>query len=186
MSLANSLFQPPNPRTLIGHDLVLPFRSETFTPPIIELSPTAESNDAEAPDVHALLGAGSNFNVSNFLNGILSESTQCQQTPRGQILHDSADIVESDPLASIVIGVSLDPWSNADVANTNHLENILQINNPKTPIGAPLNSDSSSHLNFASTEYYSELAYARNVSDEGEDSDSLEPDSFYNQLLGED
>lgn len=190
--LANSLSQPPNnddsPRTLIGHNFALPFLSETFTPPIIESSPTAESNDTNAPDVHALLGAGSNFNVSNFLNGILSESTQCQRTTGGQILNNLADIVESDPLASVAIGVSLDPWSNADVANTNHLENILQINNLNSPIivGAPLTSDSSSHLNFASTEYYSELAYARNVSDEGEDNDSLEPDSFYNQLLGED
>ncbi len=195
VSLENAFFKPPyddnSPRTLTSNEVfVPPFRSQTFTPPIIQASPTAETNDAEAPDVQALFGAGSNFNVSNFLNGILNESSQCQQSPSRQMLHNPAEVAESDPLAAIAVGVSLDPWNNSDVANTNPLENILQgvMNHPSSPIivGVPLNSDSSSHLNFGSAEYYSELAYARNVSDEGEDSDSLEPDSFYNQLLGED
>ncbi len=195
VSLENAFFKPPyddnSPRTLISNEVfVLPCHSGTFTPPIIQASPTAETNDAEVPDVQALLGAGSNFNVSNFLNGILSESTQCQQSPSRQMLHNPAEIAESDPLAAIAVGVSLDPWNNSDVANINPLENILQgvMNHPSPQIsvGVPLNSDSSSHLNFGSAEYYSELAYARNISDEEDDSDSLEPDSFYNQLLGED
>ena len=137
------------------------------------------------------MGAGSNFNVSNFLNGILSESTQFQQSPSRQIIQKQDEVAESDPLAAIAVGVSLDPWNNSDhSSNVNPLEDILQgvMNQPNSPIivGVPLQCDSSSHLNFANAEYYSELAYARNVSDEGEDNDSLEPDSFYNQLLGED
>ena len=192
--LENPLFRLPlhdnSPRPHFDNEVAVPpLRSHTFTPPIIEPSPTAES-DGDAPDVQALLGAGSNFNVSNFLNGILSESTQFQQSPSRQIIQKQDEVAESDPLAAIAVGVSLDPWNNSDHSNVNPLEDILQgvMNQPNSPIivGVPLQCDSSSHLNFANAEYYSELAYARNVSDEGEDNDSLEPDSFYNQLLGED
>ena len=193
--LENPLFRLPlhdnSPRPHFDNEVAVPpLRSHTFTPPIIEPSPTAES-DGDAPDVQALWGAGSNFNVSNFLNGILSESTQFQQSPSRQIIQKQDEVAESDPLAAIAVGVSLDPWNNSDhSSNVNPLEDILQgvMNQPNSPIivGVPLQCDSSSHLNFANAEYYSELAYARNVSDEGEDNDSLEPDSFYNQLLGED
>jgi len=199
VTLENSVFQLPlpindnSPRTFRDNEIFAPaLRSQTYTPPVIETAPSVESNNGGPPDVQAILGSGSNFNVSNFLNGILSESTQYQPSPSRNIVQNQAEVAEPDPLAAMVVGVSLDPWNNSDHStNINPLDIILQsvTNDPTSSpiiVGVPLESNSSSHLNFPTTEFYSELAYARNVSDEGEDSDSLEPDSFYNQLLGED
>ena len=190
-SLENALFQhqshDSSPMVLSDIELSThTFRSQSYTPPIIETTPIVESNHGEGPDVQALLGAGSNFNVSNFLNGILSESTH--PSPSRNVIQKPAEVAESDPFKAMTIGVSLDPWNTYDNSATNNTPlDILQgiVNHQNSPlVGVPLTSDSS-HLNFTNVEY-SGLAYARNVSDEGEDSDSLEPDSFYSQLLGED
>ena len=203
--IESSLFQPPpddnSPRT--ASDSALQFRPQ-FMPPTLEPSATTETTNSseEAPDVQALLGAGSNFNVSNFLDGILGDPVQQQPPPQpviSEVTQEPTTRASSEstiPFQANTIGVSLDPWNSS--------ENTLSTNNPlaalqgavgqqESPIiaGIPLNSSNAPSLlsasnNTANTEY-AEPAFARHISDEGEDEgDLLEPDSFYSQLLGED
>ncbi len=189
ISLESSLFQPAlygnSPRAGTDIALSIPlFRSQSFT-----------SNSGEAPDVQALLGAGSNFNVSNFLDRILGDSTQ--QTPtRNEVVQKPAEVAEAIPFQANTIGVPLDPWNHCDDSINNNPLSTLggAVNYQESPMiaGIPLNGNAPSLLaespllNFANV-IYAEPAYASIVTDDGGgDSDFLEPDSFYNQLLGED
>jgi hypothetical protein len=199
ISLESSLFQPTlndnSPRAGTDALSIPSFRSQSFTPTVVETPSTTESNSGEAPDVQALLGAGSNFNVSNFLDRILGDSTQ--QTPtRNEVVQKPAEVAEAIPFQANTIGVPLDPWNHCDDSiNNNPLSTLLgAVNYQESPMiaGIPLNSNAPSLLaespllNFANV-IYAEPAYASIVTDDGGgDSDFLEPDSFYNQLLGED
>mmetsp|Transcript_9090 Transcript_9090/g.15791 ORF Transcript_9090/g.15791 Transcript_9090/m.15791 type:complete len:691 (+) Transcript_9090:1-2073(+) len=201
-ALDSSLFQPqPNGNSPVGtvdNSLSIPhYRPESFTPPLLESSPVATTHaKAEAPDVQALLGAGSNFNVSNFLDGILSDSTQPPPPIRNEVVQKPAEVAEPIPFQAKAIGLSLDPWNNNSLSdNTNPLaalQGAASQQESSVIAGIPLNTNApsllaTSKLHNATGSTYAEPAYASFVSDEGgEDSDFLEPDSFYNQLLGED
>jgi len=209
-----------SPRMGKDSTLSLPpaFRPQSFTPPILEPSPTVidtSNKGSESPDVQALFGAGSNFNVTNFLDGILSESTQ-PPIIREVVQQKPVEVAKSVPFqAKATIGgsVSLDPWNSnnpllsPDTSNNNDPLAVLQgtvINNHQESsiiAGIPLNSNAPSLLSSSTssnlqskasssnTITYAEPAYASViVSDQGggDDDDFLEPDSFYNQLLGED
>lgn len=205
-ALESSLFQPPpdegSPRAEGSESaLSIPsFRPQSFTPPALETAATTETNSSEqAPDVQALLGAGSNFNVSNFLDGILGDATP-QAPPRTEVMQQKpAEALESDPFQAMAMGLSLDPWnSNAD-DHTNNSDPLAALqgaaNHRESPViaGIPLNSNAPSLLatstlqsNNSSIEY-AEPAFASLISDDGgNEEDFLEPDSFYSQLLGED
>ena len=181
------------------------FRPQSFTPPILEPPSTADTNGSEAPsDVQALLGAGSNFNVSNFLDGILSDSTPQPpvQPPiaASKVIPEPAKVPESIPFqANNTLGRSLDPWNSLDNKNkTNHdplaaLQGAVNQQESSFIAGIPLNNNAPSLLSTPEPQNTANATYAQPafaslvVSDEGgDDSDFLEPDSFYNQLLGED
>eukprot|EP00578_Thalassiosira_sp_NH16_P002001 CAMPEP_0181130624 /NCGR_PEP_ID=MMETSP1071-20121207/29969_1 /TAXON_ID=35127 /ORGANISM="Thalassiosira sp., Strain NH16" /LENGTH=2952 /DNA_ID=CAMNT_0023216719 /DNA_START=277 /DNA_END=9135 /DNA_ORIENTATION=- len=206
-SLGSPLFQAiedSSPRASSeGSISIPPFRPQSFTPPVLEPSPTPETNNGGRPptDVQALLGAGSNFNVSNFLDGILSDSSTHKPAP---IITPKPAPQASKPVPfqSNIIGISLDPWNNIDnsTGNNNNQSNPLAVlqgatvnHHQESPViaGIPLNnSNAPSLLGSTSTTNttHAEPAYASLVvSDDGGDgSEFLEPDSFYNQLLGED
>ncbi|KAL7554978.1 hypothetical protein ACHAWF_018551 [Thalassiosira exigua] len=199
--------KPPVERTLFhtqpsdssyhDHALSMPqFRPQSFTPPDLEQSPTGDTNASEPPEaVRALLGAGSNFNVSNFLDGILSESTQGQQPPAQK----PAQVAEPIPFVQAQnIGVSLDPWNNSEESKRSGSGSSSGSANPLAALrgasdhgessviaGIPLNSQTPSLLSTVNATY-AKPAYASLISDDGADEgDFVEPDSFYNQLLGE-
>ncbi|KAL3815945.1 hypothetical protein ACHAXA_000001 [Cyclostephanos tholiformis] len=198
--LESSIFQPPpngnSPRA--GSNIALSSRSfgpQSFTPTKVEPSSKIEINNCEAPDVQTLLGAGSNFNVSNFLDGILGDSTQ--QTPsRNEVVEKPTEVTEAIPFQANTIGVPLDPWNHCDDSmNSNPLLGSQgAINYQESPMIAGISLNSSvpsllaepNLLNFANA-IYAEPAFTSVVTDDvGGEGDLLEPDSFYNQLLGED
>eukprot|EP00571_Detonula_confervacea_P001333 CAMPEP_0172321840 /NCGR_PEP_ID=MMETSP1058-20130122/44427_1 /TAXON_ID=83371 /ORGANISM="Detonula confervacea, Strain CCMP 353" /LENGTH=2855 /DNA_ID=CAMNT_0013037445 /DNA_START=302 /DNA_END=8869 /DNA_ORIENTATION=+ len=194
--LESSLFlTEPNgnsPRASSDSALSIPvFRPQSFTPPILEPSLTTD-----------LFGAGSDFNVSNFLDGILSESTQ-QAPIRNEVVQKPAEASEPIPFQANTIGVSLDPWNNFDnplaalQGAVNHQESTIIAGIPLTSNAPSLLATSTPSLlatsilqNSANTTYaepaIASIVSASIVSDNGgDDDDFLEPDSFYNQLLGE-
>ena len=180
-------------------------RPPSLTPPISESSHAAETHEEAPEDVQALLGAGSNFNVMNFLDGILSETSQ--QPNRNDETKDVAAKESIPPFQSQSAGVPLDPWNTS--TNSTSIDNSLatiigritdvevtalqgQNDHHETIIaGIPLNSNAPPLLTssaFQGNSAYAELTYASLVTEvDEEESDSfLEPDSFYSQLLGED
>lgn len=191
----SSLFQLPSeeisPRV---SESGLSVKAKSFVPPNLEPSLTTETNSSEAPDVvQSLLGvggsAGSNFNVSNFLDGILDSSTQQQQA--APIRSEPKPVeVEANPFQAI--GISLDPWGNSsdNKSNNNKTNNPLaalrgtsSYDHEESPViaGIPLSSNSSSlfatsTLQNSNTEH-AEPALASVVVDEGTESntDLLEP-----------
>ncbi len=194
-SLNSSLFQlPPSGNSpKAGGEIALStstYSSHFFTPTLVEPSSNIEVNDIEAPDVRSLLGAGTNFNVSNFLDGILGDSIQ--QTPaRNEVLEKPAVVTEAIPFQTNTTGVPLDPWNHRDsLINNHHLLASQGAINYRESLSLNSNVPSllaeSNLLNFANA-IYAEPAYASVFTDDdGEDDDFAEPDSYYNQLLGED
>ena len=191
----SSLFQtqPSDVSTKVSTDngASIPlFSPQSFTPPILE----TESKSAEAPDVQALLGAGSDFNVSNFLDGILSD--QAHQPPiRNEAATKPTEVSESKLFPAKTVGVSLDPWNNNLLSDNNPsdmLPSVLSNQESSVIAGIPLHSSTpsllaASKLQSKTNTAYTDSAYANRVNDiGGDDNDFLEPDSFYNQLLGED
>merc|ERR1712111_59197 len=96
------------------------------------------------------------------------------------------------------VGVSLDPWNNSDDSvgrnsssrSSNPLAALREggtVDNREATViaGIPLNSDTPSLLSKFANATYAEPAYASVVSDDGGGDDFIEPDSFYNHLLGE-
>jgi hypothetical protein len=167
----------------------LDMRQSNFTPPLMHKS---QSNE----DVKDLLGVGNDFNISHFLDGILSDASEPPIANReAPETHARTD---SNPFQAVV-AVPLDPWNNSSVAQPTEdpLSTLLgsattQGSGTDSSViaGIPLNSGASSLFGntIQSSNVSTELAYASLVSDNGEkDNDTfLEPDSFYNQLLGED
>ena len=183
-----------------GSALSIPtFHPQTFVPPTLEPSTTAETMSSEAAaaadDVLTLLGTGSNFNVSNFLDGlgIKNEEPQAPERPA---------TVRANPF-----GPSLDPWSSAgdlprSVGRRRCSDPLAALCGVETaslesPIiaGIPFNGNTPSLLatlqtSAAAASTFAEPTYtsiASIVSDDcgGGEDDFLEPDSFYSQLLGE-
>ncbi len=171
-------------------------RTSTLTPPVLE------SMSTDTPDdVQILLGTNNNFNVTNFLDGLLNDSTQPQQ--RSDLMSETPAL-SAEPLIHFnTSAVPLDPWnSSSELSRNNPLaavigkisnaESIDDDYNQDTLIaGIPLNSNTPSLLSpsFQNVGSFAETAYASFVSernDEDEADSFLEPDSFYNQLLGED
>jgi hypothetical protein len=194
-SLRSSFFQlPPNGNSpKAGSDIALSvpsYSSQLFTPTLVERSSKIEIHNDEAPDVRTLLGAGTNFNVSNFLDGILGDSTQ--QTPtRNEVVEKPAEVTEAIPFQTSTTGVPLDPWNHRDNSiNNNHLLASQGAINYQESLSLNSNVPSllaeSNLLNFANA-IYAEPAYASVFTDDGGgEDDFVEPDSYYNQLLGED
>lgn len=191
----SSLFQSQpsdlSPKASTDSAVPLPlFCPQSFTPPILE----SESKSAEAPDVQALLGAGSDFNVSNFLDGILSDPGH-QPPIRNEVATKPMEAPESKLFPTKTVGVSLDPWNNnllSHSSSSDLLPRALSNQESSVIAGIPLNSNApsllaTSKLNNKTNTTDTMPAFASLVSDiGGDDSDFLEPDSFYNQLLGED
>lgn len=209
----SSLFQLPSeehsPRSgsESGLSVSVPeFRPQFFTPPTLEPSITAESNSSEqqqTPDVQALLGGGSNFNVSNFLDGILSDPPPSAHATAVPV--KLAEVTSSESSNNPFLSVSLDPWNTS----SDNKSKSTKMNNPlaalrgvgsnaeqQSPIiaGIPFNSNAPSLLSATSTLQQNnnsnagEFAIASVVSDDNGDNNStdfLEPDSFYSNLLGE-
>ena len=170
------------------------------------------TNNSDAPPaVQALLGVGNNntFDVSNFLDGILSEPNTSQQQVQPRIRTESSEAQK--PTAQTTIGgISLDPWSgvNSTMKTTNSSNPLAALRgastshdeSPSVIAGIPLGMGSSGPSLLSATatsslqssgntaSYNAEPAIASFVSDDGGDGDDgiLEPDSFYSQLLGED
>lgn len=228
-SLESSLFHgnDHSPKTTSDNALSIPpFRPQSFTPPILEPSTKIETKNSEqqqqAPDVQTLLGAGSHFNVTNFLDGILSESTHHQHptTISDEIVQqklESAEVADPQiPFGATALGaVSLDPWNSIISSNSNDpsnnsstksinplaaLRGTVTHQEPSSIIaGIPLNNNAPSLLASTTTKLQNNTiatnanngatpVYASLVVSEGggdNDNDFLEPDSFYNQLLGE-
>ena len=154
----------------------LSFRSQSFG---IESSIVSNNSNDEETDVQALFGAGSNFNVSKFLDGILGDSTSTQiSTPlftEEETKPTECSTSDITTFQANSISVPLDPWNHSDqtmIAGIPLNSNIL-----------PLLSENYTNVIFA------EPAYASFVADNdgaGDSDDFLEPDSFYKNLLGED
>eukprot|EP00986_Skeletonema_menzelii_P003279 scaffold981_cov144-Skeletonema_menzelii.AAC.11 len=160
----------------------LDMRHSNSTPPLMQQSQSKE-------DVKDLLGTGNDFNISNFLDGILSDEPPIvNEAPKPAL-------PESNPFQAVA-AVSLDPW-NSRTSAEDPLSTLLGStstqgsgNDSSVIAGIPLNTGASSLFGntIQSSNVSAEPAYASLVSDDGEkDSDTFnEPDSFYNQLLGED
>ena len=155
----------------------LSFRSQSFG---IESSIVSNNSNDEDTDVQALFGAGSNFNVSKFLDGILGDSTSSTQISTPLFTEEETKPTECSTsdittFQANSISVPLDPWNHSDqtmIAGIPLNSNIL-----------PLLSENYTNVIFA------EPAYASFVADNdgaGDSDDFLEPDSFYKNLLGED
>lgn len=159
----------------------LSFRSQRFG---IESSIVSNSSNDEDTDVQALFGAGSNFNVSNFLDGILGDSTSTQiTTPLFTEVEtkpiESSSAADNTSFQANSISIPLDLWNHSDQEPpTTMITGIpLKIN------VLPLLSENYTNVIFA------EPAYASVVAEDdgaGDSDDFLEPDSFYLNLLGED
>lgn len=110
--------------------LLMPQTSANLDPPNL-----VNTADDEAPDVRALLGTSSGFNVTNFLDGILNETAQPQNFLDG-ILNEAAhtQVKPADKPKTIVteangpflasaktnpVGVPLDPWNSLGYARSN-------------------------------------------------------------------
>ena len=158
-----------------------------LSPPLLEPSQSSDvagSHD-ESAGVEDLIGTGNNFDVMNFLDGIMNDAKK--PTP------------SSEPTNS----VSLDPWnslsqkssrSNPLAAIIGRISDVeattLQGHDEEHEIaGIPLASNTPSLLtpstlqnNISSNEpMYASIATQAREDEE----DFLEPDSFYSQLLGE-
>ena len=209
--LESSLFQTqldsPQPGSEGGGLLVPQLLPQSFSPPL------AESSTAETSDVQDLLGAGSNFNVSNFLDGILSDSVPPPPLPAKKEVAPTpaAEVAEPMAFGAMGLGASLNPWnssetssartdSNRSSSSTNPLAALRgasETSNADSFIaGIPLSGDAPSL--FATATATTTLQGSGNsettatavpvlasVVSEGEDEDLLEPDSFYSNLLGE-
>lgn len=160
----------------------LSFRSQRFG---IESLIVSNSSNDEDTDVQALFGAGSNFNVSNFLDGILGDSTSTQITTPLFTSEVETKPIESSSTADNTsfqansISVPLDPWNHSD----QEPQTTMIAGIPLKSNVLPLLSENYTNVIFA------EPAYACFVADDdgaGDSDDFLEPDSFYNNLLGED
>ena len=189
----------------------------THTSPKIEpkTEPQIEPKTAKKPDVSNLLDpASSDFNVTNFLDGILSESIPQRSSKVNTSSSSSGEIIgEAIPLGSKPIGVvSLDPWNimgNESSSSSDPLA-VLQgtvvnqtANDEPLIAGIPLTGNVSSLFGGSANSGSSLLGAAGlkpttstssfaepacRVSDDGggeDESVELEPDSFYSQLLGE-
>lgn len=184
---------------------VKPFRQQSFTPPIVEPPQSTDTNvNAPYGDVQALLGAGSNFNVSNFLDGILGDSAPQQEQEQAPIMSEVVQKpVEEAESTLFQAGVSLDPWhsnSMSDGNGTNPLaalrgvaveqqqqESSMIAGIPLTGNAPSLLAPSKTQSNIVTNTEEPEPAYAGIASIISDDNDEmLEPDSFYSKLLGED
>ena len=216
LSEGSSLFQPPSeelsPR--FSSESGLSVRAQPFVPPNLEPSRTTttttkETNNSEPKrnDVQALFGAGSNFNaegsnfnVSNFLDGILGDDPNPNQQQAPDIRSEAVS-KPIEPPSWDGIGVSLDPWGNNSSDNkptTGKTSNPLAAlrstdSHEESPIIAGISLSSNQPSLFATTTLlssnnveYAQPALARMISEEKEENDDLlEPDSFYSNLLGE-
>jgi len=193
-SLGGMPVAPASPARTSNEDIMsfLDMRHVNSTPPPLMQKSQSKEN------VKDLLGTGNDFNISNFLDGILSDEpppiTNNNEAPKPAL-------TESYPFQAIA-AVPLDPWNNSSAANASSaaddpLSTLLGTtstqgsgNDSSVIAGIPLNSGASSLFGntIQSNNVSAELAYASLVSDDGEkDNDTFnEPDSFYNQLLGED
>jgi len=187
-SLGGMPSAPASPRSS-NEDIMsfLDMRHSSSTPPLMHKSQSKE-------DVKDLLGTGNDFNISHFLDGILSDEPPItnEAPPPAR--------TESNPFQAVA-AVPLDPWNNSLSANATSADDPLSTllgsattqgsgNDSSVIAGIPLNSGASSLFGntIQSSHVSAEPAYASLVSDDGEkDNDTFnEPDSFYNQLLGED
>jgi len=172
-------------------------RPPSLTPPVLE-SLSTETHD----DVHILLGANSDFNVTSFLDGLLSDSTQTQQSIDNM---NETPALSAEPLIHFnASAVPLDPWNSSSESSRNNplaavigkisnAESMDDEYNQETVIaGIPLKTNTPSLLTpsaFQNVGSFAEPAFASLVSERNDEDDTdsfLEPDSFYNQLLGED
>lgn len=172
-------------------------RPPSLTPPVLE-SLSTETHD----DVHTLLGANSDFNVTSFLDGLLSDSTQTERSTDNMI---DTPALSAEPLIHFnASAVPLDPWNSSSESSRNNplaavigkisnAESMEDEYNQETVIaGIPLKTSTPSLLTpsaFQNVGSFAEPAYASLVSERNDEDDTdsfLEPDSFYNQLLGED
>jgi hypothetical protein len=144
-------------------------------------------------ETQVLLGTSSSFNVINFLDGIMNDSTR--QTP-------PEEPVQSENVVPVANLVSRDPWSSrteesprnnplaAIIGRISDIEaTTLRGQDEQMEIaGIPLTSNipslltSSSRQNSGTEPTYT--SFATEVQNDDEN-DFLEPDSFYSQLLGE-
>ncbi len=192
-SLGGMPVAPASPTRTSNEDIMsfLDMRHANSTPPP---PPPLRQESQSKEDVKDLLGSDSDFNISNFLDGILSDEPPITNEAPKPALTESN-------LFQAVAAVPLDPWNNSSAANNSTaaddpLSTLLGStstqgsgNDPSVIAGIPLNSGASSLFGstIQSNNVSSQLAYASLVSDDGEkDNDFNEPDSFYNQLLGED
>ena len=196
MPLVSSLFRPPpddsfsrasieNIAPLSVNNIAplpaLSFRSQSFgieSSLVSNNSIVSNNSNDEGTDVQALLGAGSNFNISNFLDGLLGDSTSTQITTPLFTEAESKPI-ESSTSDITSFSVPLDPWNHSDQEPSTAMIAGIPLNNNVLP----LLSENYTNVIFA------EPAYASFVADDdgaGDSDDFLEPDSFYNNLLGED
>jgi len=199
-----------------------PFIPQNLVPPpplthnSPKIEPQIEPKTAEKPDVSNLLDPNSSdFNVTNFLDGILGDSIPQRPSRVNTSSSSSDEIGEAIPLGSKPIGaVSLDPWNIMGAAESSSSDPLAVLqgtvvnqtaNDEPLIAGIPLtgnvpslfggSANSGSSLlgsagikPTASTSSFAEPAYASLVSDDGggeDESVELEPDSFYSQLLGE-
>ena len=191
-SLGEVHIAPASP-TASNEDIMsfLEMRHANSTPPLMHKSQSKE-------DVTDLLGTGNDFNISNFLDGILSDSTEQPNNISESSTHNT--LVDSNPFQAVA-AVPLDPWNNSSSTDAGSNDDALRTllgsasaqssgNDSSVIAGIPLNSGAPSLFatTIQSNNISSEPAYAHLVSDDGEkDNDTFnDPDSFYNQLLGED
>ena len=177
-----------NNSTLITDLLPPPPR---LSPPLLDRQ---QSDVTETFDeTQVLLGTSSSFNVINFLDGIMNDSTR--QTP-------PEEPVQSENVVPVANLVSRDPWSSrteesprnnplaAIIGRISDIEaTTLRGQDEQMEIaGIPLTSNipslltSSSRQNSGTEPTYT--SFATEVQNDDEN-DFLEPDSFYSQLLGE-
>ena len=200
---APSTDDPQSPPATALSDISMHIRPSSTTPPLLESLSATDCNDEAPDDVQTLLGASSNFNVTNFLDGLLSDSMhqqsrndQAQEAPMSTEALDlfnasavpldpwnpsfASESPRNNPLAAIIGRIS-DEQDTALRGEEDHHETLIA--------GIPLSSNTPTLLSPSALQNagdYAEPAYASFVNEREEDDESLEPDSFYSQLLGED
>jgi len=149
----------------------LDMRQSNFTPPLMQKSQSKE-------DVNDLLGTSNDFNISHFLDGILSDASEPPiSNHEAPMQHARTD---SNPFQAVA-AVPLDPWNNISAANATPTEDPLSTllgsattqgsgNDSSVIAGIPLNSGASSLFGstIQSNNVSTELAYASLVSDDVE------------------
>ena len=192
LSLGGMLAPPADSSPKTRNEDIMSFldmRPASTSPPLM---PKPQSSE----DVQDLFASSNDdFNIGNFLDGILSDEPPTpvvnRETPKPHTR------TESNPFQPVA-AVPLDPWNNSS-ANSSTEDPLAALigststqgsrNDSSVIAGISLNSNAPTLFGttIQNDTAASEPAYASLISDDGEkDNDTfLEPDSFYNQLLGE-